>query len=404
MKVYDVIILGAGPAGATAAMYLAKANVSAVLVDKATFPRDKTCGDAQGRKAANIMKELNVYDGYEKLPGQKIYGITLSSPNGTLVHVDVESRDKPAPGYVHKRKVFDNYLYACAKRVAETKTMTVKDAIVEKNAVVGIVGVNERGEPEELRGRLILAADGALSVVAKKFKMDDNPPEHHISALRMYYKNVTGLTDRIEIHLVKSLIPGYFWIFPLPGNEANVGLGMIIKDMQQKKINLKQAVLDEIKVNPLFKERFKDATIVDDVKGWTLPIASHHRKCYGNGFLLLGDAAGLIDPLSGEGVGNAMISGKIAAQVAVEALKKKDVSERFLKRYDKELWNVIGDEIKTNYRLQTLGKKYPHLIDKLMQKAAANESFRRELEGMLPYTGGRKKIGSVDFLKMLMKA
>ena len=111
---YDAIVIGSGPAGSIAAMHLARAKKSVLLIDKARFPRDKVCGDAQGRKAAAIMKDLGIYEGYMQLPGQKIYGITLSSPNGSLVKIDVEQRDKPAPGYVHKRMVFDNYLFECA--------------------------------------------------------------------------------------------------------------------------------------------------------------------------------------------------------------------------------------------------------------------------------------------------
>ncbi len=403
MVEYDVIVVGGGPAGSIAAMYLQKAGKRVLLVDKALFPRDKTCGDAQGRKAANIMKELGIYEEYEQLPGQKIYGLTLSSPNGTQVHVDVEDRKNPAPGSVHKRFIFDGFIYSSAKKLVETKALTVKDVIVEDGFVKGIIGINDHGQTEEIRSKLVLGADGALSVIARKFGLVDNPSEHNISALRIYYKNVKGLTDRLELHLVDKLIPGYFWIFPLPNNEANVGLGMIIKDMQDKKVNLKQAVLDEIKNNPLFKDRFLEAQAMEDVKGWTLPIASHHRKCYGNGFMLLGDAASLIDPLSGEGVGNAMISGKVAAEVSVEALEEDRFDEKFLKRYDKRLWDVIGDEIKANTRLQMLGKKHPHLIDKLIVKASKDEGFRKDFEKLLPYTGGRKKIGSAMFLKMLIK-
>ncbi len=399
---YDVIIVGGGPSGSIAAMYLSKAGKKVLLVDKASFPRDKTCGDAQGRKAANIMKELGIYEEYEQLPGQKVYGITLSSPNGTQVHLDVGDRNSPAPGYVHKRQVFDGFLYSNAKKHVDTKILTVKDVIVEDDFVKGVVGVNQQGQTEELRAKIVLGCDGSLSVIARKFGLLDNPPEHNISALRIYYKNVKGLTDRIELHLVDKLIPGYFWIFPLPNNEANVGLGMIISDMQEKKINLKQAVLDEIKNNPLFKDRFADAQPVEDVRGWTLPIASYHKKIYGNGFLLLGDAASLIDPLSGEGVGNAMISAKVAAEVVVEALNEGKYDEKFLKRYDKRLWDIISDEIKTSTKLQVLGKKHPNLIDKLLVKASKSESFRKEVEQLLPYTGGRKKIGSVGFLKMLL--
>jgi geranylgeranyl reductase family protein len=398
---FSAIILGGGPTGATAAMYLGKAlgREKVLLVDKAQFPRDKVCGDAQGRKAAKIMRELGIYEGYEKLPGQKIYGITLSSPNGTQVHVDVEKRDKPAPGYVHKRMDFDNYLFECAKRFATVKIISVADLIIEDGFVKGIAGTNSKGGREEHRANIVLAADGAHSIVAAKFGLNKNPPEHYIVALRAYYKNVEGMSDRIEIHLIKTLIPGYFWIFPLPDKEANVGLGMIIKDMNEKKVNLKDAMLKEIAENPLFRDRFRNAELAGEIRGWSLPIASYHRKCYGNGFLLLGDAASLIDPLSGEGIGNGMISGRVAATVTMEALKKNDFSEKFLKKYDKELWKEIGPEVKANYRLQKLGKRFPHLIDKLMVKAASNESFRQKLESMLPYTGGREEMGKGSFLE-----
>lgn len=400
---YDVIVLGGGPAGATAAMFLGKAlgKDKVLLVDKHEFPRDKICGDAQGRKAANIMKELGIYEEYEQLEGQKVYGITLSSPNGTTVHLDVESRDNPAPGYVHKRMVFDNFLFNSAKKFATVKILTVTDIIIENKTVIGIKGKNESGQPEEYRCKILLAADGANSIVAAKFGLNKNPPDHFIIATRQYYKGVTGLTDRIEIHLIKDLIPGYFWIFPLPNGEANVGLGMIVKDMNAKKMNLREATLRTVKENPLFAPRFRDAQPLEDVKGWNLPIASYHRKCYGSGFMLIGDAASLIDPLSGEGIGTAMISSKVAAHVAAEAVQKNDFSEKFLKKYDKMLWDIIGPEIKHNYRLQRLGKRFPHLIDKLLVKATTDENFRKKLESMLPYTGGRKEMGSPRFLDTL---
>lgn len=401
--IFDAIVIGGGPAGATAAMYLKRGGANVLLLDKQAFPRDKVCGDAQGRKAANIMKELGIYKAYEKLPGQTIYGITLSSPNGTLVSIDVEDRANPAPGYCHKRVVFDGFLFQSAKERfgVQTRLFEVTDVIVEKGFVKGVIGRNEKGETEEIRAKITLAADGATSVLVRKFGLNTNPPEHLISAIRAYYTGVEGMTDRIEIHLVKSLIPGYFWIFPLPNKEANIGLGMIVKDMNKQKINLKEALLKEIRENPLFVERFKNAKLVDQVRGWSLPIASHRRKCYGNGFLTLGDAASLIDPLSGEGVGTGMISGRVGAMVALEALKQGDCGEAFLKRYDKLLWEAIGDEIKANYRMQRIGKRFPHLIDKLMEKAAKDEAFRKKFEKLLPYTGGRKEIGGQDFLAEL---
>ncbi len=398
---YDVIVVGGGPSGSTAAMYLARSGVKTLLVDKEPFPRDKICGDAQGRKAAAIIKELGLYDEYVKLPGQKIYGITISSPNGTQIHLDVESRDKPSPGYVHKRIVFDTFLFESAKRMVPTKVLNVTNLITEDGYARGIVGINQKGEKEEHRAKLVIAADGASSVVAKRLNLHRNPQEHFIVAIRAYYKDVKGMTDRIEIHMIKRLIPGYFWIFPLPDGEANVGLGMIVKDMREKKINLSDELLREIKENPLFADRFKGAVLVDEIKGWSLPIASYRRKSYGNGFLLIGDAASLIDPLSGEGVGNAMISGRVAAHVAAEALKKGDFSEQFLKKHDELVWNTIGDEIATDYKLQKLGSKFPWLIDKLAVKASKDENFRKKVEELLPYTGRRHELSTEEFLKEL---
>ena len=400
---YDAIVIGGGPSGSTAAMYLGKAlgKEKVLLVDKADFPRDKICGDAQGRKAANIMRELGIEDEYRKLEGQPIYGITLSSPNGTQVHVDVAPRDKPSPGYVHKRMIFDNFLFQNAKKMATFRHMQVTDVVMENGMVKGVIGINKNGEKEEYRAKIVLAADGATSTVAAKFGLNTNPADHFIVATRQYWRGVKDLTDRIELHLVKSLIPGYFWIFPLPNGEANVGLGMIIKDMKDKKVNLKEAMMKEIETNPLFAERFNEAEPLEDVKAWNLPIASYHRKCYGNGFLVLGDAASLIDPLSGEGIGTAMISSKISAQVAVEAIKKNDFSEKFLEKYDELLWKEIGPEIKTNYKLQRLGKRFPFMIDRLIVKASKDEKFRQRIENMLPYTGGREEIGTTDFLMEL---
>jgi flavin-dependent dehydrogenase len=202
--------------------------------------------------------------------------------------------------------------------------------------------------------------------------------------------------------MIKGLIPGYFWIFPLENGEANIGLGMIIKDMTKKRINLKEAMLKQIKENPLFKDRFADATPLDEVHAWNLPLASYRKKCAGNGWMLIGDAASLIDPLSGEGVGNAMLSAKLASQVFIEALKKGDFSEQTLKAYEKQLWDELGPEVKANYKLQKLGSRFPHLLDKLVERSLKDENFKKKLEGMLPYTEGREKLGSTDFLKLLM--
>src|SRR3972149_2301140 len=194
MNDWDVVVIGAGPAGSVAAMYLAKAGKKVLLIDKAKFPRDKICGDAQGRRVGNIIRELGLYDAYEKIEGRGIYGMTLSSPNGTQIDLRVADRNGPPPGYVHKRMIFDNFLFENAKKVAtEFRVLNITDLIIEDNFVKGIIGTNEKGETENHRAKIVLGADGANSTIAAKFGLNKNPLEHFIVALRAYYKNVENL-------------------------------------------------------------------------------------------------------------------------------------------------------------------------------------------------------------------
>ncbi|MBI4176678.1 MAG: geranylgeranyl reductase family protein, partial [Candidatus Aenigmarchaeota archaeon] len=402
-KQYDVIVVGGGPTGTIAAMYLKKAGKDVLLIDKAKFPRDKICGDAQGRKAAMVMKELGIYEEYKKIPGCPIFGLRLSSPNGTQIDLTMIDRSSGVPGYVTRRMDFDNFLFQSAKALGiEIMEETAVTKIVHEDKAIREVHCKRGGEEFTLRAKVYIAADGAHSMFATEFGQK-NPPEHLIVAVRQYWKGVTGLSDMIEIHLIKDLIPGYFWIFPLPNGEANVGLGMIIKDMTKKKVNLADALKREVTQNPLFVERFRNAKPLEDVKAWNLPIASHRRKCYGQNVMLIGDAAGLINPLSGEGVGTGVISAKLAAEVAIEAMEKNDYSEKFIKQYYDRLWEAIGEEIKADYRIMRLGTRFPFLIDRLINKAKKNPEARKELESHLPYVSGKAKIGTKEFISNILE-
>jgi len=400
-KIYDVIVVGAGPAGTIASMFLKRAGKEVLLIDKARFPRDKVCGDAQGRKLARIMKELGIYEDYKKLPGVAIYGLRLSSPNGVQIDIDLIDRVNGIPGYIIKRMDIDNFLFEKAKQfnVETREEVAVQDIVFEDGKITELT-CKSKEKSFPLKARIYIAADGADSLFAKKLNLK-NPPEHFIVALRAYYKNVSDLTDKIELHLLKTIIPGYFWIFPLPNKEANVGLGMVIKSKKEKNVNLVEELKKAIAENPLFKERFKEATLVGGIRAWNLPTASYHRKPYGGNFLLTGDAAALIDPLSGEGVGTAAISAKLAAQIAGEALEKGEITEESLSTYDTLLWEEIGPEIKANYRIQRLGHRFPFLLNKLLDKAAKNPEFRKKFETLLPHTKGRKKIGKWRFIVSL---
>jgi len=409
---YDVIVVGGGPGGASCALFLKQRGRKTLMLEKETFPRDKICGDAISGKSMGILRDLGLDEGMEQVPHAKVTGVLFSAPNGDVLKIPFPDPNKVKSGkfrrpkgfgFVSTRVNFDNYLFQKAKKVVDTiERFQVTDIIQENGYVKGVKGIHlDTKEEKEFRCRVLIGADGARSIVATKLGLNVTDPKHHIVAIRQYYKNVKGLTDEIEIHFVNGLLPGYFWIFPLEDGLANVGSGMITEKMRKQKVNLKEATLKVIQNNPLFKERFKDAELVDDFKGWTLPLGSKHRRSHGNGFVLIGDAASLIDPFSGEGIGNAMTSGKIATAVIDKALHANNYSANILAEYERNLRKELDPELKTSMYLQRIGSITP-LLNLIISKAKRSKEIREMLSGMLANEEAKKQFYSpLFYLKML---
>ncbi len=353
---YDVIILGGGPAGSSCAAFLSKSGKKVLLLDRATFPRDKTCGDGISGRSVGVLQDLGLMGQVQKIEHEDMYGVTFSSPVGKVVPIGAPrgNGEKP-PGFVCRREVLDNMLFQNAKKLA-TKTIEkfiATDIIKENGKVVGVKG-NLNGKETTFLAKIFVGADGAGGISARKLGSLNTDEKHQAAAIRAYYDNVDGMIDQIELHFIDGVLPGYFWIFPLPDKSANVGIGMLVADMKKKKVNLQKLMEEVITNHPVFKSRFAKAKRTSDVKSWILPLASAtpKLKIYGDGYVLLGDAASLIDPFTGEGIGNALTSGQISAEIINEAFEKNDFSEAVLSKYPKILWDKIGEEVMTNYNMQ----------------------------------------------------
>jgi flavin-dependent dehydrogenase len=222
--------------------------------------------------------------------------------------------------------------------------------------------------------------------------------KHYSAGLRIYYKNVTNFHKEnfIELHFFKAILPGYLWIFPLPNNEANVGIGMLSSYVSKKKVNLKKVLQDLIKTHPNLKERFKNAEPLETIKGFGLPLGSKKRKISSNRVLLLGDAAGLIDPFSGEGIANAIRSGRVAAEHLKQCIKLNDFSAKMNLNYDKEIYRLMQKEFKISRTLQNLCK-YPRLFNYIVNKANKNNALREFLIGTLEDVEKKKMLTKPSF-------
>jgi geranylgeranyl reductase family protein len=408
----DIVIAGAGPAGSTASLFLSQQKIPHFILDKSFFPRDKICGDAISGKASDVLFKLDssIHEELGRLADKFLpcNGILFSAPNGKMLEVpfsnDLSKLKYPA-GYISKRFHFDDFLFkkidrnfASVLEGAEIKYVARNNGTIELN-------YSHQGENKTLKCKLLISAEGDRSLAARALGGYEKKLDHYSAAVRAYYKNVKGMHTQnfIELHFLKGILPGYFWIFPLPNGDANVGVGIPSNVVSKKKINLKNEMQKIISEHPVFRERFRNAELVGEIKGWGLPLGSQQRKISGDNFLLTGDAASLIDPFTGEGIGNAMLSGMKAAEQAQRCMEANNFSKEFLKHYDEEVFRNCGDELKLSTRLQKLSR-YSWLINLFFNKANRNKELRQRLPELLYNPDSRKSLSNMRiYFKLLFR-
>ena len=404
----DIVIIGAGPAGCSASLYLAQFGIPHVVVEKEVYPRDKVCGDALSGKVVSQLKKINPawldelkLDTQEFIPS---WGVVFSAPDGNEVAIPFKHKPhetEHSPGFVTKRVDYDYWLFQKLDR----KWAKVLEGTEVKDVIINEMGVSVISDNTEIKAKLLISAEGTRALVAKKYGGYKMEHQHYCAGLRAYYDGVKGLHKDgfIELHFVKESLPGYFWIFPLPNGQANVGIGMLSKYVSKKKVNLKKLML-EVLESEKFKERFKDARLQDKIQGWGLPLGSKKKRpISGNRFMLIGDSGSLIDPFTGEGIGNAMFSGKWAAEQARDSIAAKDFSANELLKYDKTVYKKIGGELQVSTFMQKL-IKYPWLFNWMIRKIKRNEELRETITFMFDDVDLRKKFTSPMFyLRVLFK-
>jgi menaquinone-9 beta-reductase len=410
LKTPEVLIAGAGPGGAIAAITLARQGVPVYLIDKERFPRDKICGDALSGKVVEVLRKLDV-NLLDKLQASPIqvgsWGVDFFAPNRKLLHVPFKTnyvKTDRAPGYLTTRLDFDNFLVEEVRKYPEIHLLEgyeMKNFKWENNSW----SVGFKNTDAEIKARILIAADGAQSAFARKIGNIQIEKEHYCGGVRAYYDGVTGMDadNFIELHFIDDVLPGYFWIFPLPNGKANVGLGMRSDKISKKKIDLKKLMERIITQDPVISQRFKNATALSDIKGFGLPLGSKKRPISGEGFMLVGDAASLIDPFTGEGIGNAMMSGLMAGKKAAQALESNDFSTRKLKEYDDEVYGRLWSELRLSKVMQEM-VNYPWLFNLVVNKANRNEELRTTISCMFEDLDMRKKLRSPKFYFNLLFA
>lgn len=376
--VFDVAVVGAGPAGAAAALAVLRARPQArvALLDRAEHPRDKACGDGVAPQALDLLAALGARDVAAGF--RPVRGLSLAQQGGPSVR-----REMARAAYVVPRRVLDARIAAAA---------VAAGAVPVRHRVRSLVRHADRVVLDgSLAARVVVGADGAGSAVRRSLGIPANPASGVAVALRGYAPVGAGRADSQIIVLGKGKTPSYAWSFPIGDGRANVGYGEVLDDGS----SLTRAGMQE-RLEELLPGAGADG---EAWRGHHLPLSSHRLHQPDGPVLLVGDALSLVNPLTGEGIHEAVLSGALAGAAAVQGLSGADAGAR----YRESLQRVLGRHLR-DVRLAAALSRRPPLVAATIRGAAGDQRVfdalvaigleRGTLSGRTLLAAGRHLVGS----------
>ena len=359
----QVCIVGGGPAGCTLALFLAKSGIPHILIEKASFPRDKVCGDGLTLEVMHTLSQIDpaLLSSFLRHPKfQPCWKVQAKAPNGRAVNLNFDSHIHPyAPLYTGMRKDFDHFLW---KNLDHSYTQLINPAkITQINRCKGICSIRVRSSLngiQEIHSPLVVGADGSSSIV-KRFLGERVPHDlgKKVGVGIRAYGRVKPIRERkMEFLFYKNLLPGYFWIFPLPDGQVNVGIYLPAQKTKQDKLHL-PSLLDtcirQYNATAPETDRVWDLQLP---RTWSLPLCRGSYTLGGRDYLLLGDAGSLIEPFTGKGIGMAMLSAKAAAHSIIQGI---DHQNKVSLQYQNAIKRMYSREYTTSNLLYKLFSHSP---------------------------------------------
>ena len=435
---FDVIVVGGGPAGSSAASFAAMKGYKVLLLEKAVYPRDKTCGDAVGGSSMRIVTELGVRPMIEETPLFRVDSIIFSGPGkNTEVRINLppDQVDDRTAGYSLPRLQFDYMMFKRATElVLENGGSIIQDFAVKEvhiegegdsqiiTGVSGTIGGRKSGnDVSTFTAPVVVGAGGFNCPVAKAVTetCHDEPmrdDDHYIAAYREYWEmDSSSNIGPIEIHFLGGkLCNGYFWIFPVNDKIVNVGCGLLISDMHKMDTKLRELQAWVINEHPKFMDRFANSKMIEGSdKGHLIPCGSPRknapsyqpRRFAMASAACVGDAASWVDPFSGEGMHQALLSGKVLAEYMEGESGSVVFTKEAAHEYQLDMWGRLGPVLSNSLKLQKLVRR-KWLLNLLLKRAARDnkrgKAIRNQLELACSTKSGQEDMASTwQMMKMV---
>jgi geranylgeranyl reductase family protein len=327
----DVIIVGAGPAGAAAAYHLTRSGASVILLDRVTFPRDKVCGDFVGPSAVVELDNLGIsrMDEYARTNIARRAALYIDGEE-LISRPFPEIEGMPSHGRVIPRLALDKFIVDAARSAGARMMDGCKlTSFAVSCDVVAVEAASSNGHLT-LRCRLLIGADGSSSTVARLMRGSAPPRRDRFIASRAYFANVEGPDDQLDLYFDRGCYPGFYWLFPTGNGEANVGLGMALETWPAHNLTPATMLRRLMRDDAALAARLRNARLCGKVVGWPLMTYNHRIPIVSDRVMLIGDAASLINPLNGEGIQYALLSARWAAETLAPCLRGDDFSTRAL--------------------------------------------------------------------------